>query len=294
MSAISLIGVPFHLGERGVGMGRGPLELLAAGGIPDALRGDGHDVEVLWLDDPTETNEVARVFELNRALAGVVRAAREAGRLPLIASGNCNVCLGAIGGIGARRTGIVWLDAHPDYHTPETTDSGFLDGMGLASATGACWTTLSRSIPGFGPVLEEDTVLIGTRDIDDGEEDRLDAGAVTVIRGGGGPGSLPLDDVVSAINGVAGHAEGVYLHLDFDAIDPSLGRANEYAAGGGLGVEDIRDVAAAVAQRTPVLAASFTAYDPGIDPDGRFRTTAIEAVSATVAAAAPGAAEASR
>jgi arginase len=72
-----------------------------------------------------------------------------AGRLPVIVAGNCNVGLGAIGGIDAPRLGIVWLDAHPDFHTPETTDSGFIDGMGLAAATGACWKTLCNSIPGF-------------------------------------------------------------------------------------------------------------------------------------------------
>jgi len=294
LSALTLIGVPFHLGARGVGMGGGPLELLAAGAVSDALRGAGHDVEIVWLDDPSETHEVGRVFELNRALAGLVGTARESARLPLIVSGNCNVCLGAIGGLDSPRSGIVWLDAHPDFHTPETTDSGFLDGMGLATAIGACWSTLSRSIPGFGPVRERNTVLIGVRDIDPSERERLDRSEIAVIEGGAGPGSLELAELEREVGAVAGHVDGVYLHLDFDSIDPGLGRANEYAADGGLGIEDVRATVSAVAARTAILAASFTAYNPDLDPDRRFRATAIELVATVVAAALPGAADPSR
>jgi hypothetical protein len=91
----------------------------------------------------------------------------------LILSGNCNAGLGAIAGIDAAKAAIVWLDAHPDFHTPETSASGFLDGMGLAIATGACWGTLAGSIPGFLPVEERNTVLVGARDIDPGEQERL-------------------------------------------------------------------------------------------------------------------------
>jgi arginase len=283
LSRITLIGVPFHLGVRGVGMGSGPLELLAAGGVPDRLRGAGHDVAVQLVDDPTEDNEVGRIFAINRKLARAVGAARETERTPLVVAGNCNVCLGAIGGIGAARRGIVWLDAHPDFHTPETTDSGFLDGMGLAMATGGCWTTLASSIPGFRAVDERDAVLVGVREIDAGERDRLDRGEVTVIPAGRGPGTIPAEEVGRAIEALAARVDGVYLHLDFDSIDPSHGRANEYAVDGGLSVEDARAAITAVAEQVPILATSFTAYNPDVDRD-RFGPTALDVVDFSVEA----------
>jgi arginase len=268
-------------------MGAGPLELLGPGALPARLGDAGHDVEVVEIDDLDERNEVGRVFELSRELARAVEAARTADRLPLLVAGNCHVCLGALGGLNSSRAGVVWLDAHPDFHTPETTDSGFLDGMGLAMATGACWRTLANSIPGFHPVEERATLLVGVRDVDPAERERLESGEIEVIEGGGGPGTVAVADVERAIEDVAGQVDGVYLHLDFDSLDPGLGRANEFAAAGGLGIDDLRAVVSTVARRTTIGAISFTAYDPGADPERRFGRTALEAIQATVDACEP-------
>lgn len=288
MTGLTLISVPFHLGLKAVGMGKGPLELLGDGAIPDRLRGAGYDVDIEKVADPTETHEVGRIFELNRGLAGLVAATRDAARFPVVVAGNCNACLGAIGGIDLPSVGIVWLDAHPDFHTPETTDTGFFDGMGLAAATGACWSTLCGSIPGFHPVAERNTVLAGLRDIDRGEQERLNAGQVEVINPGDHPGRVAMPDLERAIALVAEEVDGVYLHVDFDSIDPSLGHANEYAAEGGLGIDDVEAVARAVAERTPVLAISFTAYDPEVDPGHRFHATALEVADRVIGSALRG------
>ena len=64
---------------------------------------------------------------------------------------------------------VLWFDAHGDFNTPETTTSGFLDGMALAAVTGRCWTGLTRAIPGFTPVPESNVTAIGVRDLDEGE-----------------------------------------------------------------------------------------------------------------------------
>jgi arginase family enzyme len=90
-----------------------------------------------------------------------------------------------------------------------------------------------------------------------------------------------------AIAAVADRADGAYFHLDFDSIDPSLGSANEYAADGGLGIEDIRAVASSAAERMPIMAVSFTAYNPDVDPDHRFRDTAAAVVGDVVERLAP-------
>jgi arginase len=281
---VALIGSPFHLGQRGVGMGAGPLRLLGASAVPAALARAGREAELAWLEAADEPeHEIGRVFELNRRLAEMVAAARATGELPAIVAGNCNVCLGAVAGIAAERPGILWLDAHPDFHTPTTTDSGFLDGMGLAAATGGCWQTLTGSIPGFAPVAAGDVAVLGVRDIDAGESERIAAEGVTALHGGGGPGTLDLEALAAALDGLAQRCDGLYLHIDLDVVDPSFGAANQYAAPGGLSPDDVLTVVdAASACGVPVAAVSFTAYDPGHDPDERFAATAVDLIAASL------------
>ena len=277
---LTLISVPFHLGTRAVGMGNGPLALLGQWMLPDRLRAAGHEVEVVEVPEPTAEQQVARIFELARHAAGLTRAARRSGRLPILVAGNCSVCLGALGGIGAARCGIVWLDAHADFHTPDTTESGFFDGMGLAIATGSGWRALARSVPELTFVAERNTVLVGTRDVDAGERQRLQTGSVTVVEGGRGPGRLAFDDLERAVAWLATRVDGVYLHVDLDSLDTELGRANEFATDGGLGLEDLATVASIVVERTAVLAMSFTAYNPDVEPG--FGQVAVSAIETTV------------
>jgi arginase len=279
---ITLIGAPFHLGAQGVGMGAGPLRLLDEAALPAALRARGLAFELRWLDAPAESgHEIERVFELDRTLAQIAAEARERDRLPVIVSGNCNVCLAAIAGL--ERAGIVWLDAHPDFNTPDTTPSGFFDGMGLAAATGACWNTLVATIPGFAPVPEERVVLAGVRDIDPGEASRLDSSAVAVIEGGAGPGNFDLEALEAAAASLGERIAELYVHVDLDVIDPSHGSANEYATPGGLAPDEVRAAVRAAADAADVQAISFTAYDPAYDPDARFQATAVELIAATLA-----------
>lgn len=92
--------------------------------------------------DPSETwrAELQTAFALRRAISRAVTAARHRGQVPLLLSGNCNATIGVLGGLAApgRRLGLVWLDAHGDFNTPDIDPSGFLDGHGLAMAVGRC------------------------------------------------------------------------------------------------------------------------------------------------------------
>src|SRR6478735_11713834 len=107
-----------------------------------------------------------------RAFAKHVHAARTARRFPVVLSGNCLAAVGVIAGLG-EGTGVIWIDAHGDFNTPQTTTRGFLDGMTLATATGKCWVELANGIEGFMPVPEDAVVLIGARDLDPGEKAAL-------------------------------------------------------------------------------------------------------------------------
>ena len=133
-----------------IGWARGPLHLLNAG-LAERLEEEGHQVTIRSVELPPEfrATEIASAFELSAALARGVAGAVKTGTFPLVLSGNCGpAALGCVGGLQSQ-TKIFWFDAHGDFNTPETTRSGFLDGMALAAVTGRCWSGLARAIPGF-------------------------------------------------------------------------------------------------------------------------------------------------
>jgi arginase family enzyme len=148
--------------------------------------------------------------------------------------------------------------------------------MALTLATGGAWQRLVSSVPGFRPAAEHDVVLVGVRALESSERDRLRSSGVTVIRGGSGPGNPPFEEVERAVDRLADRVDGIYLHVDLDAIDPLFGRANSLAVPGGLSSDDVRALAVAVRRRCPILGTSFTAYDPRCD--SRFAKTALEVV----------------
>src|SRR3990170_107753 len=139
---VRLIEVPYHMGMEGVGMGGGPTRLLEDGAARP-VREAGATVRVTRVRlgrRPTDT--LSALADVNARLARQVAAAVRDGTFPLVLAGNCNSCLGTIAGLFPARVGLVWLDAHGDFHTPETSRTGFLDGMPLAIAAGHCHAAL--------------------------------------------------------------------------------------------------------------------------------------------------------
>lgn len=264
---LSLISMPYHAGRPEVGMGLGPKALLERYGLAEAL-GDDVEVEVVTLSDGGRP-EIARTSS-SRRLAERVSAARAAGRLPLVVAGNCNSCLGTAAGLGPRRgLGVVWFDAHGDFDTPKDNRSGFLDVMALSTLTGACWEALRRSIPGFREIAEQDVILVGVRDLEPHQHARIEGSRVQALFGDAIRWSSVEDVLEPALTDLRARAETVYLHVDLDVLDPSEGRANEYAAPGGLSLAELERSIRLVGSRVRVAGAAMTAYDPGCDPTGR-------------------------
>src|SRR5918998_1433726 len=177
---VSVVVVPYDSGHRGLRMGAGP-EHLVEGGLAEALRTGSRGASFATVrpegDPPAE---VATAFELHGLVSERVRGALAEGRFPLVLSGNCNASVGTISGAGAEGLGIVWFDAHADFNTPETTTTGFTDGMGLAIAVGHCWRKMAEGVPGFSPVAEENVVLAGVREVEPSEQRRLAASNIAV------------------------------------------------------------------------------------------------------------------
>ncbi|HVE80143.1 MAG TPA: arginase family protein [Gemmatimonadaceae bacterium] len=285
---VRLLRVPYDSGQRGVRMGAGPDRL--AGPTAERLRREGYHVGEETIDAPPGFGaEVATAFALMRALALRVRAARDAGALPVVLAGNCNTAVGTVAGLAAGGAdddvGVLWFDAHGDLETPETTTSGFVDGTGLAALAGRCWRALAASVPGFRPVAPHRVVLVGARDLSAAERALIDETGIAWVRADAlcerGPAALAPAVEALAARGV----QRAYVHVDLDVHDPTLAPANHYAVPGGLTPHAVREAVQLIADRVTIAAAALTAYDPASDADGRTCGAAVELL-ATVAAAA--------
>lgn len=272
---VALIVVPWDSARRGERMGAGPERLLAAG-LPELLQRLGARVSVHVVDPPEGTwrAEIRTAFELAGGVAEQVRSAREAGRFPLILSGNCGVALGVVAGLGGV-AGVLWLDAHGDFNTPQTTTGGFLDGMALATLVGRCWRSLASAVPGFVPVPEDRVLLLGARDLDALEEGALGASAIQRI-----PAADVDASLVERARGALGGSVRSYLHLDLDVLDPSEGRANEYAAQGGVTLAALTAALGGLRGGATPAAMTISAYDPAHDPEGRIARAALAVIEA--------------
>jgi arginase len=250
MSDVRLIQVPYYLGREHPDLSRGP------GKLADAIGGESVVVE-----PPRPNvlpNEVNESFAVIRAVASTVRETVEQGRFPLVLAVNCFTSLGTVAGVG-RDVGVVWFDAHGDFNTADTTPTGFLDGMGFAMLLGDGWDELRRTVDGLRPIPAERALLVGARDLDPGEQDRV---ATTPLR------QADAETFDDALDELSREVDAVYVHVDLDVIDPSVARANALSVEGGLDAEELEEALTAIASRFEIAAAAITAYDPSVDPEG--------------------------
>jgi arginase len=265
MPGLDLITWPYHAGLADVSMGLGASVLAADEPFRAGLAEAGREPDVVRVPPVDETlPEVARIFELARRLALRVADAHAHEAFPLVLGGNCVSCLGTTAGVGGGEgLGVVWLDAHADFDTPEDNLSGFTDVMGLAILTGSGWRALRETIPGFGVVGEDRVVLAGTRALEPHQRERVARSRLQVV-----PAAFTTDTLGTALDTLRERVERVYLHVDLDVLDTSVGRANPYAATGGPDLDRVLAAIDATFARFEVAAAALTAYDPRVDDSG--------------------------
>jgi arginase len=174
--------------------------------------------------------------------------------VPVLAAGDCSICLTTLATALRHRPDakILWLDAHGDFNTPDTTPSGFLGGMCLAGACGEWDTGLADPIP------PERVVLAGVRDLDEAERERLEASPATVI------GASVVETLVAVKNALDGAP--AYVHLDLDVLDPEEFPA-QFPAPGGLSSDKLYDLMEAVAEDSELVGLEITAFEAPEDDD---------------------------
>ena len=275
---IQIIQVPYDSGYKDLRQGCGPDHFINQG-LGKLLESDGHQVKITGIDVKSQfTAEIGTAFELNRLLSVEVKTAIGSGLFPVVLSGNCNSCLGTIAGINSDQLGVIWFDAHGEFNTPETTRSGFLDGMPLAMATGRCWKEILKTIPGFVAVRESNVILVGARDLDPEEERQLQLSKVNVIGSEGRtPGKL-LNTIEEALVKLQDQVSGIYLHIDMDALAIDGGAANHFGASGGLTPEFLEAAIAMVNQYFKLQACTVASFDPTYDSNGKFLEAGIRCI----------------
>ena len=249
--------LPYDSGHRAVRMGNGPLRLVEALGV------DATEIAPAsaW------RAEIRTSFELYRALATAIA---ESNDFPVVFSGNCGSAIAVASALGTNDLALVWFDAHGDYNSPDTTDTGFLDGMGLRILTGNAWKNLANTIPGFAPLDPKRVVHCGARDWSPGEREALLDDEVRVARHAN-------DATFDGID-----AKRVLIHIDCDVLDPRFGRANPYACDGGLSPDELLNVIERAKSRFEIAGLVIASYDPSCDPEGRIVETVRRVIDAAV------------
>ncbi|MDQ2885447.1 MAG: arginase [Chloroflexota bacterium] len=228
---IRIIGAPMDLGADRRGVDIGPSAIRYAG-LSDRLQQLGytvHDIGNIVIPQPESQAEgnprlkyLDPIVHASEELARIVTTSLQEGEFPLILGGDHSIALGSISGVARihKPLGVIWLDAHPDFNTGETSPSGNIHGMILAALAGLGASQLT-DVGGWSPKLDPaHIVIVGARDIDVDERDALRKHHIHVFtmsdidRNG-------ISDVMRQANAIAGQNDNpIHLSLDMDALDP--------------------------------------------------------------------------
>jgi arginase len=287
---VDLVTVPYRYDEHGEGLGAGPDALLGAG-LAEQLRAAGIDVagpHEAHLDPALleEGRTALNIGRLGADTARLVAAARRNGDAVLVLAGDDTAAIGTVSGLeqaaGADAAiGVVWVDAHGDFNTPETSFSGILAGMPVAIMAGLAGP-LWRDAAGLAtPVETGNIVLAGVRELDEKEEELIRSTDVQVV-----PASVLCDgdDFAQAIDRLTQRCTLLYLHVDLDVLDPRFVPSASTPSANGLSVDELVEAMAKVLQTGKVAALAISSLNPGAGARG---VRSVASAMKTIAGALP-------
>jgi arginase len=224
--------------------------------------------------------EIKRTCE--RIAAKVVEAVGD-GRTPLVLGGDHSVALGTLGGLASAHGpgGVLWIDAHSDINTPETSPSGNVHGMALGAALGLggdAFASDSWPLPAIDP---KRVALLGVRELDDGERQLLRDAGVRVFT------MSELDRIGveramrEALDRVAG-PNFVHVSLDLDALDPEIAPGVGTPVRGGLTYREAHLALELVAESGLAGSLEVVEVNPILDRENTTALTAVELVASAL------------
>jgi arginase len=288
---VAVVGIPSAAAARGAGVARAPLA-LRDNGLLQALAADGTRVVNLsdlslfpFREDPTHPqarNAEVVACAVRTAADEMTRALAEG--FTLVLGGDCALVAGVAAGVRAHfgaEPRLVYLDAHADLHTPETTRSGYLQGMALALAMGRGPIGITGAYSPAAAVRPEHIALLGVREWEPGEPEAARDLALRLS-----PAAMQAMGMAeTATRTLAALGDGpILVHFDVDVIRTEEMPAVEVrTGGGGLTVLEAAELLRALLASTRVVALEVVQYDPSLDPDGRLARRIVDMIASALA-----------
>ena len=284
---VCIVGVPMDLGQSRRGVDMGPSAVRYAG-LDNRLRQlgcrlrDCGNVETPVRDALPAEGGLAflpAVMEAADRVFQAGRAAFAAAETPVFLGGDHSIALGTVAAAAVDGPlGVLWIDAHGDFNTPETSPSGNLHGMPLAALTGRGIPELVEVV-GPGPTIADvNTVVLGVRSLDPGERDLLRASDVSVFT------MREVDE--SGIGRIAHqalerleHCTSLHVSLDMDSLDPSQAPGVGTPVPGGLTYREAHLLMEIIASSSKIKSIDIVEINPILDHSNRTAQTAVELIS---------------
>ena len=286
---IRVIGVPMDLGadRRGVDIGASAIRYA---GLNDRLRLLGYtvlDAGNIVVPQPESypsgtphLKYLEPIVQASEKLADNVTTALEEHDFPLILGGDHSIALGSISGVARVHSdvGVIWIDAHADFNTDETTPSGNIHGMILAALAGLGHNRLTN-VGGWSPKLNaQKIVIVGARDLDAGEQELLRTHNIHVFTMST-IDQLGFSAVMQQALAIAGEGrKGIHLSLDMDAIDPRDAPGVGTPVRGGLSYREAHLAMETIADSQQLVSMDVVEVNPILDRENATALLAVELV----------------
>lgn len=274
---IAIIGVPVDLGAGRRGVDMGPSAIRYAG-LCERLANLGHHIEDLGnihvplaetCPQPAEGEKLRYlepIVELNRALKQKVAHVLAQGRTPLVLGGDHNLAIGSVSGSAqGRELGLLWIDAHADFNTAETTPSGNIHGMSLAVLTGRGHPALTGIAGDKSAIRPERVALVAVRDIDIEEREALRSSGVHVFTMHEVDRRGMADVMDEALLIVSRGNKPFHLSLDLDALDPRQAPGVGTPVPGGISYREAHLAMELIAHTNQMMSMDVVEVNPILD-----------------------------
>jgi arginase len=290
---IRILGVPMDLGASRRGVDMGPSALRVAG-LQARLKQLGHQVEDIGnipVKQPEEQHYgdkrakyLTEIAETCQGLAGTVERTLAEEMLPVILGGDHSIAAGSVAGVSSfyrkqsKRIGFLWLDAHGDMNTPETSPSGNVHGMPLAAVMGYGAPELTE-ICGYKPKVEPRNIaMVGIRDLDAKERRLVKESGVHVFT------MRDIDErgmrevMAEALRFAADDTDGIAVSLDMDFVDPSEAPGVGTPVRGGVTYREAHLALEMIADSRALVSFELVEINPVIDEHNNTATLGVELV----------------
>lgn len=289
---IAIIGAALDLGQGRRGVDMGPSAIRYAG-LDERLQSLGYrvrdvgNVETAVQEAITLRDERARflpeIRDTCERIAALVAEAAADGAVPLVLGGDHSIALGTLGGLASVHGpgGVLWIDAHPDINTPETSLSGNVHGMPLAAALGLAGPEFASDAWPLPAVDPRRVALVGIRELDDGERRLLRDAGVRVFT----MSEIDRIGVERAVRESLDRISGpgfVHVSLDMDALDPDVAPGVGTPVRGGLTYREAHLALELVAESRLAGSLEVVEVNPILDRENTTALTAVELVASAL------------